>query len=72
MMHTVQFSLGDSINLTWSCGHIGSIQADWLQRNQYPDFSKMATDTTPTTAVNLMYTYIILSLGLLRLSPDHE
>ena len=38
--------------MSWSCGHHGYINADWLRKNQYPDASKQtSTSIEPSVAV---------------------
>ena len=50
---TVKIS-GESVEMSWSCGHHGYINSDWLKKNKYPDASKQTVTTIssePTTAV---------------------
>jgi hypothetical protein len=41
--------------MSWSCGHHGYINSDWLRKNKYPDAGEQTAVTTissePTTAV---------------------
>ena len=35
-----EYLLGENIEMSWSCGHHGYINTDWLRKHQYPDANK--------------------------------